>query len=245
MIGALFILFFYIDWYMVYRKRNYNRGRRRFNRKPKTWGQTAWNVASKAYKTARFVKSLVNVEYKNFDRAIDDSVIGTAGTVYSMCNIPQGTTSITRIGDSAKIKSIYIRGQISGNPAATYDQWVRIGIVIDKLNALPGTTDPTITGANYGILTDVGSQGMMNLAHSDRYKVLLDQMIQLPILTAEANSQRIKIFKYFKKMHMETKFRSGTEESPTKNGLWLFVESNDNTNKCGMNLISRVRFLDN
>lgn len=124
-------------------KRNYKRRRKivkRFKRKAQAKGNsTLTNIASiagTALKTAMFVKSLVNVEYKYFDQGASLGVANWNGSLTTLCAPAQGVGALQRTGDSIKMKNLTMRYAWERNPSGINNEICRIVIFIDKENSI-------------------------------------------------------------------------------------------------------------
>lgn len=104
------------------------------------------DVAYKGFKTAMWIKNLINVEHKNHDTGISGAAITYTGTVYTLNAPPQGSTDITRNGDSLLNKKISIRGFLGRD---TIDVIYRIVIILDKQNIISTVADYFEHNADY------------------------------------------------------------------------------------------------
>lgn len=137
----------------------------------------------------------------------DDATLGQDGALIlpALCVPPQGTGSNERVGRKITIKSIDIRGQITGGFATSYsvDQnqnlWngqLRIIVMVDKTPNAAGSTESVQTAAAYQVAANVAGWANQagaptttdlyethditaprNLSNTGRYYVLKEKVI--------------------------------------------------------------------
>jgi len=124
----------------TYRKRrpiHKRNGRRRFKR----IGAKAGSMAYTAFKMAKRLKDAVNIEYKINDVNVT-GVSPDYNGAYQTLNAPaQGSTDITRIGDSIKCQNLTMRGIVSGNSTAGTNNVVRLILLWDTQNQYSTLSD--------------------------------------------------------------------------------------------------------
>lgn len=220
---------------------------RRRPRPPRTWRKNMSNVktlanyAYKGYQLAKYVKSLVNVEYKNLDVSQATTATTTA-SLWSISNIPQGIQVEQREGDSVKLKSITARIRLSSNASSTLDfQYARLIMFVDKDNNNPGTTDPTAaTTAAYKILEADTVESHLFLDNASRYHVLLDKVV-----TLTEGGKEYYFEKYYKPMDMKIQFDGTATEPAKKNNVWIYIVGSEATNGPNFSINTRIRYVDN
>lgn len=116
------------------KKRNYKRSRK------STLGNVA-SLAKTAFKTAKFVAGLVNVEYKYYDIGAGLVTSTWNGAIVNLCQPAQGITALTRTGDSIKIKNLTFRGEFNKNVLGIASEVVRMIIFWDKQNVINTVAD--------------------------------------------------------------------------------------------------------
>ncbi len=123
-------------------------------------------------------------ELKFHDFQLNDSVVAAGFTVFPSINlIPQGTTEITRIGRACTIKSIWWKFHClkrDGTASNTTHDVIRMVMYLDT----------QCNGAAAGLLDlfEVDDfQTFRNLANSHRFKILVDQTIDLNSYTGAGN----------------------------------------------------------
>lgn len=162
-------------------KRNYPKRRYRRNRRvvKKSGGggtlSKIASIASTALSTAKFVASLVNAEYKYYDRGLSLVACTWNGIMYNMVdNISQGAGSSQRTGDSIKLKSLKIKGAIEYNPAGVTYESVRLIMFYDKENSISNATD---------YLQQVGSNvapySSKNIVNIYRTRLIFDKTVTI------------------------------------------------------------------
>lgn len=219
-----------------YRKNNQRYKRRNYRRKaPSAWS-SAKNLGAKAYKLAKYVRSIVNVEYKYTDVAITGS-LSTTPSITFLTDTVQGVTVNDRNGNSIKLKSMYISGIVYANTAATFAQNVRCIIFIDKdsRGAAPLATD---------LLTASTIQAPINLLNGKRFVVLMDKHINVG---TQANTSAMHNFKYFKKFNMDLSYQAsgGSAADADTNQIYMLLMCTNAANTPAVQLNSRIRFIDN
>lgn len=164
---------------MVYRKKSsgmtkYRSKRTRALKKPpQSQAYTYMNYAYQGYKTAKYLKSLLNVETKRIED-IQQGTVSSTGVVVTANAIAQGVADTDRVGDSIKISRIKLSGQATIHPSSTSPNFVRIIVIWDYDNTitvpsmvLASTTNPYVTSQNY------------NWDYRTKYLVLYDKRFVL------------------------------------------------------------------
>lgn len=189
-----------------------------------------------------------NKELKNFDTTLSFNVdaTGEVPATGQLCLIPQGTTTTTRIGRKAVLKSIHIRGSLFYAPGAstTGVGIAYVYVVLDKQanGAAAGVTD---------VLTSTTiPSAMINLFNSDRFSIL--KRIVIPVqatagVSAAFGAQHTPIEWYHKcSIPIEWNSTAGAITEITSNNVFLIAGSDGNTDDL-MSVAGtcRVRFSDN
>lgn len=227
---------------MVYKK-TYRR--KRAYRKKKTnytVGGSVAHLAKRAMQGVKFIKDIINVEYKYFDVAVIPTDIDYNGYVGNLCNPGQGTTAITRNGDSIKLISVDIGGTFYKGSSQTLTIPVRFMLIqgIDER-----TTPPT--GAT--ILQSAGTYQAINsprhVDYTTFYKVIWDYRTKITPSANDPNS--MQHFEHFEKLDHHIKFVTGSTNVES-GGIYFCVVSDNSdvgTNVPQIALYSRVRYVDN
>lgn len=227
---------------MPYYKRRYPRRftRRAAPRKSSGGGtlSTIGNIARTALKIGKFVASVVNVEAKFYDQAIGGTYTNGDNTASWLSGITVGTASNQRNGQSVLAKSLFIRGNIVMNAAAT-TQVLRVLVVMDKQR---GGTTPTISD-----VLESSGVGWINspltMQQAGRFVVLSDRNYDMSI---NGNNRSLQ-YKFFCKLKHHIRWdESGNAIGDAEQGqLYLLAVSNDGVNPPTFDFHSRLRFIDN
>lgn len=181
------------------------------------------------------LKGLVNTEQKYSDLANQSITVSTTPTVNCIDGISLGTTATSRLGQSIKVTSFYISGNMSINASAT-ETFIRLLVAIDhQSNATQAAFTDVMT------LADVFSPRLIGNAR--RFTVLVDKRFAL-----SANGSENKQFRIYKKRAFHVTYNTGNVGNYTDiqtNCLTVFWVSNEATNKPTVNFMTRLRFVDN
>lgn len=193
-------------------------------------------------------KKFVDYEY---DNAVSSSVAGSEADptpALALNSITQGDGESQRDGRKASIKSIFIRGAIrrDGQSDVGAASMVRLILVHDRqtngaqFNAEDVLDDPTNAGLD--------CYAQRNLQYSQRFRVLADKMITLPVTAGDAAacaSTEVP-FTIHKTLNMNTTY-SGTTAvvgSITDHSLHLIaIRGGTGGDSCNLQYVSRVRFM--
>lgn len=187
-----------------------------------------------------------SVEKKFFETSIVNTADVSGGVVLnSLCLIPQGTTDQTRIGNKITIKNINLRGYASNDDvagAAYGGGHIRIILYIDKQanGATAGVTDI--------LKTTNGIASFRNMDQVDRFVILKDKVVKVPILSTNAlhTGTDNKIWKMNIKCNIVVHYSSTvgaiTELRSNNIGL-LYIADKATINAAEIGL-ARVKFTD-
>lgn len=173
----------------------------------------------KQQKIRKLIKSELNkqIERKRQSQAYAATGIGTAAnavTSHVYAQIAAGTSSAGRIGHIINATGFYAQFVIKVNTAAALNtQVVRIVLVEIK-----GDQDSTLYS---------DALGVASVIDADRYNVLYDRMISFTKNT-DSGTQRVIIKRKLRNKRIRYDAGSG---NPVNNGLYLYLVSDDNTNK--------------
>lgn len=198
-------------------------------------------IASKALRTANFIKSLVNVETKFIDTTNTVDVSATSAIIpLTLC--AQGVTDETRNGNSIKAYKNSLKYNLSISSGTPTDSVVRIMLVLDKS---PNGTVPVISDIldNTGSLTET-------LCHYNgdnmggRFIILADKRHHLDTQGREQVTGSL-----FHRLRHHVKYDDTTAviASATTGHLFLVYVSNNATMEAEPTLTysNRFYFLDN
>lgn len=209
-----------------YRRRKPYMGRKKNFRKKSGWQ----NLARKAFKTAKFVASLVNSEYKQYDINTTAADHTYNGTIINLCTPSQGSAVNNRTGDSIKMKNLTFRGEALKNAT---EELLRVIIFIDRQNTITNGSD---------LLQSVGNTNAVFSPKKDDNKfdtkVLKDSLYKV---TTDSPMTRIE---FVLKINEHLHFNTGVS-TVDKNALKMAVFSQSNVNGAKLASYTRVTYLDN
>ncbi len=202
-------------------------------------GRMVASDAQKALAMAKYLKGIVNVEFKHLDNAQTNLTMpATVGTIVQLTNVVLGDTSITRDGSNIKIVSIYLEYDITQHVTATATA-CRVMFVHDRQ-----TNQAIFTTAD--LLHDVTAIDVINsprnLDNTSRFQVLYDKKHYL----SDTNNL-ITSGKFHKKVQFKLRYdaNAGTIADLTQSSLALVVFSNEATNAPTFHGFIRLRYVDN
>lgn len=216
--------------------RKYRRRRYRSYGKNNTWGRFNYvlKTANNAMRTAKKIRSLINVEYKTHDVTASAQNITNSGTILYLTGIDVGDTDETRDGNTIKITRFQGRAKVTQHASATT---TTVRIIVFRDRSTSGVV-PTIAQ----VLKSASPLSPLNLDYRKRFQILNDKMF-----TFDSAKQKIRPMKWFKKMQNQVVYSgSGTSTTTSmSNGLYLLYISDEGTNYPTISYDFRMRFLDN
>ncbi len=201
-------------------------------------GKMVISDASKALALAKYLKGIVNVEFKNHDTSATLASRGSTIAIISLTSIAQGDSTNQRDGAQCKITSIRFRYTITQDPTAVATQ-VRVMVVLDKQ-----TNQAIYTGGD--LLADVTVNDAViaprNLDNMRRFQVLMDRTHSF-----SESGTLTSTHSFIKKVNIMLRFDNAAAAitSMTENSLSLLFVSNEATNTPTVTHHSRLRFVDN
>lgn len=209
------------------------------------------NLAHKAYKGVKYIKSLINVEKKYWDVARAFSAQSSTPTIANLSNLAVGDSYNNRDGNSILCQTLFIRlfikGQAGTGPTGNLFRFI---VFID--NDQRGT-DPTAAE----LLEDTSTASnmiMSPLLHTvyKRFNVLIDKVCHIGAVSnvatqSYATGTMFKTFKFYKRLkghHIRYSADAGADASNSEGSLYILTVSDD---AVGPTLAwnSRLRFTDN
>lgn len=198
------------------------------------------NTAKKALNLAIMTKKLLNVEYKYYDLNGAGVQPSWSGAYVNFNTIGQGTTAITRNGNSIRAKSWMINFILEPGATQTTSEPIRIML-------FQGLNEDTLTPSGSTLLTTTGTSSAIisprNVDNTKDYKVLYDRIIDVGVVADGSQVQKRKLF--FKLNHkvLYTNGSSGFENG----GLYMlaFSQAAAGTAYPTITYYSRFRFIDN
>lgn len=215
--------------YSRYYRRPYRRPYRRYTRKPSR--MSIYSSAGKQlWSDVKYLKSLLNVEYKVLDTAISSSPSSSSGTAIHLNAISQGDDKNNRSGRQVKMRYINCNFTCNMHASAT-SSIVRYWLLIDK----EGGTGFTWTDFQ----TSVDINSMNNTDGTYRFKVLATGSVTL---NADFPEKRVQINR---KLQTRIKFNGTSSTAIETNTLLLAFCSDESTNFPTVSGLGRIRFIDN
>lgn len=215
--------------------RRHNQVKRKRKRRPGPWKRRL-NVYSAAGKQlwndVKYLKSVINVEYKRRDRNLSNSV-DNAGTMDALNLMAQGDTDVDRNGISIKCQSFKIKGWVAMHASATVNQ-IRLIAFVDHQ---PNGASPAVSDVLEA--TDVKSP--YNTGRHGRFTFLFDKFI-----TLDTYHPIVKFDEYVP-LDMHTYFdgTTGSITDANKNVIQFLQLSTSTVNLPDVHYYSRVRYTDN
>lgn len=210
---------------------------KRYGQYKKCAGYVAQDAA-KALSLAKYLKSIVNVEFKSHTVQGTNTAITVAPVIIETTNIEQGDTTFQRDGNNAKLTSLSLKYILTQHATATNTQ-VRVMVVHDRQ-----TNQAIYQGAN--LLSDVTAADNIvsarNLNHAGRLHVLYDKVHTF------TDTGRTNIYGQFhKKLQQKIRWDASTPDITdlTQSSLSLVFMSNEATNTPNITFSHRLRFVDN
>ena len=211
-------------------------------------------LAIKANAKANYALSQLNTEQKvkNFSISLTPT---TTPYITVMNALAQGTTNITRIGDSVRWTSFQMRGRMDGH--TTTDNLVRIVFLRDHS---PRGANPSYTDIFEGSPSVTNVQQYRNLDNIKRFDILWDKTYVVPAQSSASSSVRV-IEKFFDLEKKRKKNKKGYNKSInetnyglgaaggvadiSENGFFILVVSDNTAAPVDLDLHFRGRYLDN
>ncbi|UOF81473.1 capsid protein [Circoviridae sp.] len=215
---------------MPFKRKFRKYGKRRSGRPWYKRKYSAMQIASKALSAARYLRKLINVEYKYHDVQYTTAPSNTA-VVQLLSSIAGGSDVNTRGGNSVKAVSLTMRGDCTMNASATVTA-IRYIVFIWNDNTSPINTD---------ILDADTTVSNRNMEKTDKIRVLIDKVIYLDNYSKRAMQIRPKVFKLGHHM----RWSSSTNTAVESGSIWIYVVCNEGTNTPTNTLNFRLRFIDN
>lgn len=210
------------------------------SKKPgKAWYQKKYSVgeiAGKAFSTAKYLATLVNVEEKLIDSgavAVPNTSFTTTGIVYFLTGVAQGSDYNTRNGNSIKTSYYNLGITLACGTQATF---IRVILVRDRENrgATPSITD---------VLETVAPTAHYNHNNLRRFTVLHDS---LTYLNSAVPQRTIEISKA-DKTHLYYQGTTSAVASADENAQFLIMLSDQASGVAAPNAVYNYRlgFVDN
>lgn len=209
----------------------------------------ALKMAGHAYSMARTVASIINSEKKFHDTSINYNPDVNA-SITCLTNMSQGSTEVTRTGNTVALKSLELRGWLKWDDTTANGimEYVRVALVVDYNNN--AGTPPTYTDI---WLNSDPHVNFRNMDNRRRFKVLMDKVYSADGQKHIRLVEKFKRFKMKKDKHgnptVSTKvyFDGSTGNDYTKNHIFLVIMGSSATAQTASatSFVSRIRYYDN
>ncbi len=217
------------------RKRNGSSYEGRYKRY-KACGSMVASDAAKALAGVRYIKSLMNVEYKSLATTIT-SPVDTTGTIQNVTAIAQGDDFNNRDGRKIKMFSVRIKGSGFIHASATHSR-IRVMMVRDN----NGSTTIPVFGDIFANVTNFRD----NFPRSDdpqtnsRFTTLMDRFFLL-----DDNGRQSFMLDRYIKLHHHAYFTGTAATDEGKGHIYLLTASNEATNTIVFNGEVVTKWIDN
>ncbi len=202
-------------------------------------GKMVMGDAAKALKLAKYVKGLVNVEYKQINVQSTNVSIGTSAVHNELTNLLQGHEDTQRDGNSIRLKSIHIKGFIKTITSSSKNV-VRLVVVLDKQTNQAQAAFSDIffdNSAGDAVISD------RNIDNTRRFTLLWDKVIVLEA----SSSAGTRYFNFYKKLNMPIRYDGNANDITdlTQNSLQFIQVSDTVSSTPIITFHARLRYLDN
>lgn len=190
------------------------------------------DTAYKAYKGAQYLRGLINVERKHFDTNIA-MLAGYGGAQYYLNHMVQGSTDITRNGDSILAKSINITGVIKNNSAGL-PSTLRLLVIRDNNDTMSTSDLLEYQGTKYVTFAPFKKDKVK------RFIVHYDKLFT----TDDTNNKYIPFTINLTSLDKHTMYDVGTSNI-NLNAYKLYIYNSTNVNGPDLDIVTRFTFYDN
>ncbi len=205
-------------------KRRYRRRKPWYSRK-----YSAMELAGKAVAGVKYLKGLVNVEFKRHD--LSGAVVASStATLTQLSLIAQGDTALLRDGNSIRLKSLLFKYCLTQHATAVN--------TFTRVIAFRWDDDTAPLESN--ILASEAIESSLNIDLSHKYHILFDQMNVQSDVSTTARYRSI-----YKKINIKAKYDGAASTDGQTGQVWLLTLSNEATNTPTLTISSRIRFVDN
>lgn len=193
-----------------------------------------------AIKGVNMMKNLINTEKKFLTTLLYNNATITSSTASSaqpIAIMAQGTTDITRVGNSILCKGVKFVGVVTANATSLFNM-LRIVVFIDKQNA--NGTAPTNA--------DIWSGGpahsnLVNINNADRFVIIRNMTFN--VNTAGTATLPIEFYVDLTRLHSKYDLGTATQGALAENHVYVLASSNDATNGPSLTFSSNLSFYDN
>jgi len=192
----------------------------------------------KVYRDVKYLKSLINVEFKRLDfqsSQLSPNQINAATPIF-MTGLTQGDGATHRDGNSVRLKSLYFQMEFERNATAT-KPGTRFRIMIIKStynnNVLPALSDILAQSSNF--------MSPLNIDETAGFRVLKDQHFTVTVDKPMLSSR----FRINLNHHAKYIGTSDAVSDATSGHLFLMAFVGDSANADYFQYNSRIRYVDN
>ncbi len=202
-------------------------------------GKMVLTDAQRALAMAKYLKSIVNVEFKVINNLGTADAISTTPVITQLTNVGQGDTTSTRDGANMKLVSLSLYYFIDQHATATNTQF-RVMVVHDKQ-----TNEAIYAAAD--LLADVTAGDAIvshrTLDNTHRFQVFYDKVHRLN----DVGFTNIPVVKFNKKLQLKLRYDGSAADITdlTSSSLSLLFVSSEATNTPTITFSCRLRFVDN
>jgi len=203
----------------------------------------AWSLAKRTAIGLNEIRKLINVEVKYIDTSFYGVSLDQAGVVYYLTALAQGDDITDREGDSIKVQTLEILGDVYRNSSSTaVRDTVRIMIVRDLTNeGVTPTGADVLSQASSGLVTLCAPNFLNSSLENKRFSYLYDEIIELDT-THTAQTFR---FTTTSDKHVYFRGNANSAANAGTGSYWLLMFSNNATNTPLASAVARVTFTDN
>jgi hypothetical protein len=196
----------------------------------------AFDLGARALEGVKYLKNLINIEYKRFDNNLTDQPTTTATmTCLSQCS--QGLANYQRVGDSLRLQHFEAKIAIERHASATSTRY-RIMILRDNecVGAAANPAAFMVDPSTNGDLTPFTSQAI----ESKRFGVLFDTAGILD----SSNLHEIYSISMPHNGHIKYIDTTGLVTAAGSGAIFLYLWSSEATNKPTLRNFSRFTYTD-
>lgn len=190
---------------------------------------SAQELAGKAFAGVKYLKGLINTEFKRHDLSGAVTCSSTA-TLTQLSLIAQGDTALLRDGNSCKFKSHLFKYCLTQNATAVN--------TFSRLIVFRWDDDTAPLESN--ILASEAIESPYNIDLSHKYRVIFDDLITMSDVSTTA-----KYKSHYNKMNIKGKWDGAAATDGQTGQIWLLSLSTEATNVPILTISSRLRFVDN
>ncbi len=225
---------------MPYRKKVYKKYNRNGNGRPGySWcAKMVLSDGAKALAMAKYLKGLVNVEFKQITVQATAGIVGTSAVHTQLTNLSRGDDDTQRDGNAVRLKSVHIKGFIKQDPNATQTT-VRLVLVHDKQTNQALATFSDIYFDNSAADAVISPRNIDNMK---RFVILWDHNISLSV-----GSNGTKFFNFYKQINIPLRYdgNAGDITDLTQSSLQFIQVSDEGSDTPDITFSVRLRFVDN